>query len=295
MAHAVAESGLGKVDEGAGEEGLAVGVEDHVHRIVHATGHYRLHGRTIGARPEDVGRLILMDGAREAVGPAHGFEGSLGPVNQAVGTGVGAVDFVAAMGRRMPHVPPLVASVGPAVAVGIGQFPDGRCAAHIHRTLMPQDALEHGQFVGKHDRSVIASVAVGVLKSNHPPLWVLGLRGRRFCGAVRVGDVQAALVVERSIHGPGDVVGRGHGLDLKPLGQGEGVGTDLAGGRAEGSGAESGGQAEAHPKEIGRSGAQENRCHVRWRVGVGFLGAMEASIPSTTRLCRFFGRRGSEG
>ena len=120
MAHAVAESGLGKVDEGAGEEGLAVGVEDHVHRIVHAAGHHRLHGRTIGTRPEDVGCLILMDGAREAVGPAHEFEGSLGPVDETVGPGIGAVDFIAAMGRRMTHVPPLVASVGPAVAVGIG-------------------------------------------------------------------------------------------------------------------------------------------------------------------------------
>ena len=144
MAHAVAESGLGKVDERAGEEGLAVGVEDHVHRIIHATGHYRLHGRTIGARPEDVGGLILMDGAREAIGPAHGFKGALGPVNQAVGTGIGAVDFIAAMGRWMPHIPPLVAPVGPAVAVGIGEFPDGRSAAHIHRALVPQDALEHG-------------------------------------------------------------------------------------------------------------------------------------------------------
>ena len=218
MAHAVAESGLGKVDERAGEEGLAVGVEDHVHRIIHATGHYRLHGRTIGTRPEDVGRLILMDGAGEAIGPAHGFKGALGPVNQAVGTGIGAVDFIAAMGRWMPHVPPLVAPVGPAVAVGIGEFPDGRSAAHIHRALVPQDALEHGQFVGKHDRSVIASVAVGVLESDHPPLWVLGLGGGRFRGAAGIGDVQAALVVEGSVHGPGDVFGRGHGLDLKTLG-----------------------------------------------------------------------------
>ena len=248
-----------------------------------------------------------MDGAREAVGPAHGFEGSLGPVNQAVGTGVGAVDFIAAMGRRMPHIPPLVAPFGPAVAVGIGQFPNGRGAAHIHRTLMPQDALEHGQFVGKHDRSVIASVAVGVLKSDHPPLRVLGLCGRRFRGAVRVGDVQAAPVIKGSVHGPGDVVGCGHGLDLKPLGQCEGVGTDLVGGGVERNGAERRGQAEAHPQEIGRSGAQENRCHVRWRVGVGFLGAMEAlsgsrwsksenvATSSAIRFCRFSGRRGSEG
>ena len=172
---------------------------------------------------------------------------------------------------------------------------------------MPQDALEHGQFVGKHDRSVVASVAVGVLEPDHPPLWVLGLCGGRFRGSAGIGDVQATLVIEGSVHRPCDVLGRGHGFDLKPLGQGEGVGTDLAGGRAEGSGAESGGQAEAHPQNIGRSGAQENRCHVRWRVGVGFLGAVEAlngsrwsksenvATSSAIRFCRFSGRRGSEG
>ena len=307
MAHAVAESGLGKVDEGAGEEGIAVGVEDHGHRIVHAPGHHRLQGRTIGACSEDVGRLVLMDGAREAVGPAHGFEGALGPVNQAVGTGVGTVDFIAAMGRRMTHVPPLVAPFGPAVAVGIGEFPDGRSAAHIHRALVPQDALEHGQFVGKHDRPVVASVAVGVLEPDDPPLWVLGLGGGRFGGAAGIGDVQAALVVERSIHGSGDVFGRRHGFDLKTLGQGEGVGADLAGGRTEVRGAKGGGQAEAHPEEARRSGAQGNRCHVSWRVGVVFSGAVQAwggsrrlklenvATPSTTPLCRFSGRRGSAG
>ena len=263
MGHAVAESGLGKVDERAGEEGVAVGVEDHVHRIVHAAGHHRLHGRTIGARPEDVGRLVLMDGAGEAIGPADGFEGALGPVDQAVGPGVGSMNLIAAMGRRMPHVPPLVTPVGPAVAVGIGEFPDGRSAAHIHRALMPQDALEHGQFVGEHHRPVVAAVAIGVFEPDHPPLRVLGLGGRRFGGAAGIRDVQAAPVIERSIHGPCDLIGRGHGLDLEAFGQGEGVGADRPRGGTQGNGGEGKGQTETYAEPKNRSGACEQRCHGR--------------------------------
>ena len=269
MGHAVAESGLGKVDERAGEEGIAVGVEDHVHRIVHAPGHHRLQGRTIGTRPENVGRLVLMDGAGEAIGPADGFEGALGPVDQAVGPGVGPMHLIAAMGRRMTHVPPLVASVGPAVAVGIGEFPDGRSAAHIHRALMPQDALEHGQFVGEDDRPVIAAIAIGVFEPNHPPLRVLGLGGRRFGGAAGIRDVQAAPVIESPVHGPCDLIGRGHGFDLKALGQGEIVGTDLTVGGTQGNGCEGNGQSETEAEPKNRSGACEQRCHGKkgWESG----------------------------
>ena len=188
------------------------------------------------------------------------------------------------MGRWMPHVPPLVAPVGPAVAVGIGQFPNGRGAAHINRTLMPQDALQHGQFVGKHDRSVVAAVTVGVLESDHPPLWVLGLCGGRFRGAAGISDVQAALVIEGSIHRTSDLLRRSHGLDLKTLGQGEGVGANLAGGRTEVRRAEGGGQTEAHPEEARRSEARGNRCHARGLVGLGRnwsgIGASKSGVDS---------------
>ncbi len=143
------------------EDPLAAGRENDVDRVIHAAGHHRLEPGAVTPRAKDVGRgrshpLV----PRQLVGLAG--EGSLAPIDPTVGTGVGAVQIVCAAGERAGE--PLLATIGHAVAVGVGQLPDGGSGGNVERTVQPHRPLGEHHLVGKHGVAIEPAVAVGVLE-----------------------------------------------------------------------------------------------------------------------------------
>lgn len=88
---------------------------------------------------------------------------------------------------------------------------------------MPKDTLKHGKFISHHHRFVIETIAIGILKSHHPPFGVFGLFSRAFSRSAGVSDIEAALIVKGAIDRTEDVISGGNSSDLKAVGQGEGM------------------------------------------------------------------------
>ncbi len=137
----------GMDEERGGEDGFAAGGEDDIHGVIHPAGHDRFDAGPIGAAAEDVGRA-----GREgrSAGPLVGLAGesALAPVDPAVRAGIRPVEVVGASGERLA-AEPFDATIGHAVAVGVGQLPDGGGRGDIKRIFEPHRPFGEHHLVGE--------------------------------------------------------------------------------------------------------------------------------------------------
>ena len=139
-------------------------------------------------------------------------EGALGPVDPAVGPEIRSVQIVGAAGQRF-SLEPLLAPVGDAVAVGVGQLPDARRRGDVERAVEPHRAFGQHHAIGKHHAGVEAPVAVLVFEANDPVRAIGELLFDAVVRARRVGDVEPSLVVEVRHDRPIDEGRSGDALD----------------------------------------------------------------------------------
>ena len=221
MDQAVAVAAAGLLEEGGREDPLAAGREHDVDRVVHPAGHHRLDRAVVGPRAEDVRRLGDKGRASRPLVGLFG-ERPLAPVDPAVGPEIGPVQVVGAAGERLA-LEPLLAAVGHAVAVGIGQLPDARRRRDVERAREPQRSLGKHHLVGEDGPLVEPAVAVAILEPEDPVRLVLELHGRLVVRARRLGDVEPALLVEVGHDRPVDERRPGGELDGEAVGEGERV------------------------------------------------------------------------
>lgn len=251
MGEAVASAGLAEVDEGTDEDGFAFGGEGEFDGIIHAAGEDAFQAGAVGFGAEDVGGAIA-DGATAAIDEVETGEGALGPIEEAVGAEVGAMDIIGAAGEHFTAVP-FLASIGFTVAIGVGEFPDGRWTGDIDGAVMPEASLGEHDVVGEDGGAVEAAIAVGIFQAEDAVVWVVELFRGGAIGAGGIGDVEATLGIEAAGDGTWDEVGAGGQFDDQGSGEGEGV-------RAEGLGVGRGGfggggaGGEAGEEEEGEAG-----------------------------------------
>ena len=106
------------------------------------------------------------------------------------------MQVVGAAGERLAREP-LDSLVGHAVAVGVGQFPDGGRRGDIERAVVPHRSLGEHHLVGEDGPLVEFSVAVAVFQPDDPVGFFRELLLDVVVGAGGVGDIQTSLVVER--------------------------------------------------------------------------------------------------
>ena len=106
------------------------------------------------------------------------------------------MQVVGAAGERLAREP-LDSLVGHAVAVGIGQLPDGGRGGDIERAGVPHRSLGEHHLVGEDGSLVEFSVAVAILQPDDPVGFFRELFLDVVVGAGRVGDIKTSLVVER--------------------------------------------------------------------------------------------------
>jgi hypothetical protein len=147
-------------------------------------------------------------------------ERPLAPVDPAVGAEIGPVQVVGAAGQRLA-LEPLLAAVGHAVAVGVGQLPDARRRRHVERAVGPQRPLGEHHPVGEGRPPVEATVAIDVLEPDDAMGPVLELDGDLVVRPRRLGDVEPPLLVEVGDDRPVDQRRAGGELDGEAVGQRE--------------------------------------------------------------------------
>ena len=186
---AVAPAAAGVLQERGRENPLAAGREHDLHGVIHPAGHNRLDHAAVGLPPKDVRRPC---DERLPARPRVGLlgKGPLAPINPAVGPEVGAVQIVGAAGERLARKP-LLAAVGDAVAVDVGQLPDARRRGDIQRAIVPQNALGKHHLIGEDDAPIEPPVAVGIRQPDDAVWPLLELRVHVFVGAARVGHIES--------------------------------------------------------------------------------------------------------
>lgn len=220
----------------------------------------------IGAHAEDMDGFVL-DGASERVGKIEAFERALGPVEEAVESGVRSVDIVAAVGDHA-LLEPFLALFGDAITIGIGELPQAGRSGGVDASLEPEAALDEADLVGKDGLLLILPVAIGIDELENAILGILPLFLGRLAGAARIGDIQGTLIVKAGTDGAWGELGVGQGgFDGESVGHREGVGTDLE------FGTEDGGVGEGQGNQQGR---QDGIC-CRERDG----GGRGSDIPNT--------------
>jgi len=132
------------------------------------------------------------------------------------------VDVVGAP-RQCASFDPLLALIGDAVAVGVGEPPDARRARDINGAGVPEAALREHYFVGEHDRLVEAAVAIGVFEAADAVGGIEDLFVGFFVRAGGIGDIKPALVIEAGADGSFDEGRTGDEFDIEAVWDGEGL------------------------------------------------------------------------
>ena len=130
------------------------------------------------------------------------------------------MQVVGAAGERLAREP-LDPLVGHAVAVGIGQLPDGGRRGDVERAGVPHRPLGEHHLVGEDGLLVEFSVAVAVFQPDDPVGLFRELLLDVVVGAGRVGDIETPLVVERGGDRPVDQRRSRDPLDRESLGNRE--------------------------------------------------------------------------
>ena len=130
------------------------------------------------------------------------------------------MQVVGAAGERLAREP-LDPLVGHAVAVGVGQLPDGGRRGDVERAAVPHRPLGEHHLVGEDGLLVEFAVAVAVFEPDDP----VGLLRELFLdvvvGAGRVGDIKTPFVVKRGGDRAVDERRPGDPLDRESLGNRE--------------------------------------------------------------------------
>ena len=102
------------------------------------------------------------------------------------------MQVVRAAGQRLA-LEPLLALVGDAVAIGIGQLPDARRRRDVERSIEPHRPFRQHHLVGEDDALVETAVAVRVFQPDDSVRLVGQLLLDVVVRAGGVGDIQPAL------------------------------------------------------------------------------------------------------
>ena len=162
----IAAAHLRMLQERRRQHPFAGGRERDVDRIVHPAGHHRLDHGVAGTPAKDVRSACHQRRLARAFVGLLG-ERAFGPIDPAVGTEVGPVEVVRAVGQRL-SLKPLFASIGHAVSIGIRQFPDARRRRDIQGPVKPHRAFGKHHLVGEDDARVEPAIAVPVFEPDDP-------------------------------------------------------------------------------------------------------------------------------
>ena len=225
VADAVAATGLGEINERAGEDHFALSRKRDADRIVHAAGHHHVEVGAVRFRAVDVRGAILQHAAvAERVRLL--IERALGPVEIAIRPKIRAVNVVRAAGQR-PALEPFLALVSHAIAVGVGELPDAGRSGDVNGAVMPEAALRKHHLAGKDGGLVERAVAVNVFKAEHAMRRILELLGGFVVRSGRISDIEPALVIKARTDRARYLISRGDALDGEPLRHRELVGANL--------------------------------------------------------------------
>ena len=144
---------------------FALGRKINFRRVVRARERVPAHVRAVGFARPDARRETGMD--QRAVLLFHFVAlAAVTPVEPAIGMEERPVN-VRRVARVFEAADDHLASVGHAVAVGVGQLPDAGRRRDVERAVEPDAALREGHLVGEHAGLVVNAIAVGVGEEEH--------------------------------------------------------------------------------------------------------------------------------
>ena len=177
-----------------GEDSLATCCKSDLYRVVHATRHDRFDRATLGPPSKDVRCArdkCLATGERVSLF----FEGTLAPVNPAIGSDVGTMQVIGTAIQGLA-VEPDLAFVSHPVVIGVRQLPDLWRCTDVDRPLMPGAAFREHHAIRKHDALVEDPVAIDVFQPEDAVRLVLQLDLDRIVGTAGVSNIEPAAVIK---------------------------------------------------------------------------------------------------